>query len=111
MRSAFDDLALLEHKNLIGIADGTQTVGDYKCRPAGHQRCESGLNEGFAFGIQAGCGFVENQDSRVRQNGARNRHSLALTAGKLYTTFANYGIEPYLHLEGELVHSSNGCRT
>jgi hypothetical protein len=65
---------------LIGASNGAQAMRDDKCRSAGHESRESFLDQGFAFGIEARCRLIQNEDSRISQNRSRDSHSLALTS-------------------------------
>ena len=52
MRTALHDLALLEHKNLIGTGDRAQAVRNHKCRPASAQTAQTFLDQLLAFRIE-----------------------------------------------------------
>src|ERR1700722_18873057 len=45
--AAFDDLSVAEDENLIGVADGAQTVGDDETRAMRHEVFEGLLNQFF----------------------------------------------------------------
>ena len=47
------------------------------------ERLEAVLNQRFAFAVEARGRFVEDQDARVRENGAGNRDALTLAARQL----------------------------
>src|SRR5207245_5934299 len=84
MRATFDDLPLLHNQNLIGAADGGKPVRDDERCPALHEIRKPVLDHRLRFRIQAGCGFVEDQDSRLGKNRARNRDALPWSAGKFH---------------------------
>ena len=46
----------------------------------GHQPVEGVLDETLAFSVERGRRFVEQEQGRVAQQGARNRDALALAA-------------------------------
>src|SRR2546430_12354540 len=76
---------------------------------AAHQVAEAFLNQSFGFRVEARCGFVENQDSWIGQNGARDGDTLLLSTGELYAAFANDGVVFFLEAFGEFVHASNAA--
>jgi len=91
VRAAFEDAAILHHKNLLGAANGGKTVRDDERGAAAHQVAQAFLNERLRFGIKAGGGFVEYQDARIGQDGAGDGNALLLSAGKLHAAFADDG--------------------
>ena len=46
---------------------------------------ECGANQLIGFGVDCGCGIVENKDLRLFQQRTRNAQTLALTAGNVGT--------------------------
>ena len=50
------------------------------------------LHERFSFGIQVRCRFVENDNRRIFEKGARNGQSLRLPAAQSRTAFTNDGV-------------------
>src|SRR5438132_5256200 len=89
MRAAFDYLATFQHQDLIRTANCREAVGNDESGAAPTQRLQSSLDEDFALTVQARRSLVKNQDLRLGQNCASNRHALALSAGQLYTAFAD----------------------
>src|SRR5579863_794990 len=67
MRAPLDDIPVFDHQYLAGAANRRQTVRDDESRAAPHQVRETLLDHRFRFGIEAGGGFVQNEDSRVRE--------------------------------------------
>ena len=74
-----DDDAFIHDNDAVGLEHSCQTMGDDQCGTAFHQTFERGLNQRFAFSIERGGRFVEQQHGRVAQDGARNGDALALT--------------------------------
>src|ERR1700679_3998770 len=68
--AAFDDAAGFDDQNLVGAAHGGEAVGDDEGGAAAHQVAQTFLDERFGFGIEAGGGFVENQDARIGEDSA-----------------------------------------
>src|SRR6266550_5458646 len=92
MRAAFDYLATFQHQNLIRTADRRQAVGDDKSGASPAQRLQSILDQRFALTVEARRSFVKNQYFRPSENGASNRHALALSARQLHAALADDGV-------------------
>ena len=104
MRATLHDLALLHHQNLVGAAYGGKPVRNHKRSPALHEIRESLLDHLFRFGVEAGSCLVEDQYARLGQDGAGNRNTLALAAGKLHAAFPDNRVVLFSESLGELVH-------
>src|SRR5690348_4049643 len=81
MRASLAHLALVHHQNPVSAVNGGETVRDY-------QRCTSGdhtrkrlAHAKFGFGVDARSGFVEDQESRIAGQRARETDELFLTRG------------------------------
>src|SRR2546423_14221015 len=92
MSAAFHNASGLHHQDLVGLAHGGKTMRNYKRGAAFHQVLETLLNEGLRFGVEAGGGFIENQNFRIGENSASNGDPLALSTGELDPAFANDGV-------------------
>ena len=67
----FADLAFVHDDDLVGTLHGRKAVGDdQRCASLDHA-VERVAHAEFGFGIDAGSGFVENQDFRFMSQGAR----------------------------------------
>ena len=103
VRAALDDLAAFEHQNLIGAANRRQPVRDDERRPAVAQRSQAVLDHRLALAVEARRRFVEQQDPRIGENRARDRHALALAAGQPDAALADDRLVPLLEPLDELV--------
>src|SRR5262249_60874978 len=103
MRAALDDLAVLEHQDLVGAADGREPVGDDEGGAAGAQRLQAILNHRFALAVEARGRLVENQDPRVGENRARDRDALPLPARQPDAALADDRVVAPLEALDELV--------
>src|ERR1041384_3213732 len=63
MGAALDDLAAFHHEDLVRAADRGEAVGDHERGPAAPQGAQPVLDGGLALRIQAGGGFVEDEDA------------------------------------------------
>ena len=78
--AAFYNLSVVEHTDLIGILDRTQTVGDGYGGTRLHQTLQSILYQTLALRIEGGGGFIEDEDRGILQDGTGDGDTLALTA-------------------------------
>ncbi|MGE4341140.1 MAG: hypothetical protein AB7E55_35115, partial [Pigmentiphaga sp.] len=76
-------LALLDHCNLLGMADRVQPVRDHNNRPTPGQSAERIPHCHFVFGNQRGRCFVQNDDGLAAEDRAGDGHPLTLTAGQV----------------------------
>lgn len=91
MGAAFDDLAVFHDEDLVGAADGGEAMGDDEGGAAAHEVGETFLDHGFGFGVEAGGGFVEDEDAGVGEDGAGDGDALFLAAGEFDAAFADDG--------------------
>ena len=80
MRALFDHAAPVHDHDLVGAAHGGQAMRDHQRRAALRQTVQRGLHQRFGFRIERACRLVQQQDRRVAQQRAGNRHALALPA-------------------------------
>ena len=85
MDAPLDDLPFRHHKDLIGVADGVQPVGDDQQGLALAQLADRLLNIALVVCVYAGGGLVQDDDGRVLQDAAGNGNSLFLSAGEGFT--------------------------
>jgi len=77
MRAAFDDAAVFEHEDDIGVADGGEAVGHDEAGPAGEQLGQGALEAHLGERIDGAGGFIQDHDPRVGQHGAGEADQLA----------------------------------
>src|SRR5438876_1462456 len=90
--AALDDLAALDHQDLIRAADGRQAMRDDEGGTASPQVAEPVLDRRLALRVETGRGLVEDQDPRVGENRPRDRDPLALAPGELHAPLAHDGV-------------------
>ena len=83
MGALFDDVAVVEDDDTVGIADGAETVGDDKGGATLHQRVHASLNEPFRTSVDGGCCLVEDEYRRIRDSSSCNGDELSLTLGEV----------------------------
>ena len=80
---------------------------DHNGRAVANQICDGPLDQPFGFRIQRRSRFVQNQDGRIEQDGARNREALSLSTGKKSATLADHGIITVGQFHDEIVRKSD----
>src|SRR5260370_17267228 len=76
MSAALDDLPLFDDQDLIRTADGGKPMRDHKRSPPLHEIGQAVLDHLLRFRVQAGCGFIQNQDPWLPPNSPRDRDTL-----------------------------------
>src|SRR6185437_1195519 len=109
MRTALDNSSFFDHENLIGASNGRQPMRNDESSAAAHQVRETFLNHRFAFRVEAGCGFIENQNARVGKNCTRDGNALTLTTGKLDAALTDNCFVGFRKALGKLIHASNAA--
>src|SRR3954454_16906111 len=67
-RAALGDAPVLEHDDLVGVADGRQAVGDGDRRAALRELVERRLHRALGLVVQRAGRLVEDEDRRVAQH-------------------------------------------
>eukprot|EP00325_Prymnesiales_sp_UTEX-LB-985_P005399 CAMPEP_0174707278 /NCGR_PEP_ID=MMETSP1094-20130205/9838_1 /TAXON_ID=156173 /ORGANISM="Chrysochromulina brevifilum, Strain UTEX LB 985" /LENGTH=125 /DNA_ID=CAMNT_0015905637 /DNA_START=98 /DNA_END=476 /DNA_ORIENTATION=+ len=91
MGALLDDGPTVDDSNLVGVANGGQSVRDHHRRAPlpRHDLIERRLYHLLALIIQCRCRLVKQQHRWLAHQSARNRHSLLLAAGQLLTAHTN----------------------
>ena len=103
MGALLNDLTMIDHNNLVGMAHGFQPVSNHDDRLIVGQ-FRNGLHQLlFIFGVNIGSGLVQNDDWRVLQHGPGNGDALPFAAGEVSAGCAAYGLIAVLQPHYELV--------
>src|SRR5580658_5788965 len=70
-------------------------MGDDQGSAAGKEAVEGLANLQFGFGVDAGGGFVEDEEARIVGEGAREADELALADGKRGAAFVDAGVDAF----------------
>ena len=105
----FNDSAVVEDHDAIGILYRRQAMGNHQRGAVGHQFVESRLNMPLGFRVQRGRCLVQNQDRRVLQQRARNRDALPLAARQQHATLAHHGVQALGHIRSKLRYVGTLC--
>src|SRR5581483_455892 len=102
MRPLFDDATTIEYENAVAGLHGGKSMRYDDAGAVQHQPFERLLHQRFAFRIERGCCFIEQQQRRPPQDGACDRDALTLAAGKRDTTLADRRIKTRWQTANEL---------
>src|SRR5262245_335063 len=90
MRAALQYLALVEDKDLVTIADGTQPMSHNQTGTS--SATEMLDNAIFGLGIEGAGSFVHDQNGRIVHQGAGNFQALPLATAEIGGIFEQYDI-------------------
>ena len=110
MIAALDHPPTLEHHDLVGVADGAQSVRDGQGGAAGHQVVQRSLQLALRAGVQRRGGLVEHEDRRVHQQGAGHGQSLPLATAEPMAAGTDNGLQPVGEGRDHVVHLCGGER-
>src|SRR5215471_8285819 len=68
VRTALDDAACFDNQDLVGAANGGKAVRDDKRGASAHQVLQAFLNQRLGFGVEAGSGFVKDENTRIGED-------------------------------------------
>lgn len=88
--AALDNLALLEHHDQVGGADGAQAVGDDDAGAG--ERLQVGVDARLRDDVQVTGRFVKEEHDRIGRQGARERQALPLPAGEPDASLGETGV-------------------
>ncbi len=111
MGAALNDTPLFQYHDAVGITHGRQSMGNYKCGAAFHQRIHTALYQAFGTGIDGGCGFVQNQYRRVSHGHAGNGQQLPLTLTEVCAVAGELGVIALGQTGDEVVGIGQFCGT
>src|SRR5215831_3503147 len=74
------------------------------------QRCQASLHETFGLGINAGGGFVEDEQAWVSEQGPYETEQLALAVAEQASTLAYISIIAVCEAHNEIVRPKSLCR-
>ena len=89
MRPALDDPAVVEHDDLVGVADRREPVRDRDRRAALGEPVERLLDGALGLRVEGARRLVEHEHGRVAQDRARDRDALLLAAGEAVAALAD----------------------
>ena len=91
MRALFAQAAFVEDEDAVGVLDGAEAVRDDERGAAAEQAVERFADLEFGFGVDAGSGFVEDEEARIVREGAREIDELALADAERGAAFVDGG--------------------
>ena len=87
-----DDPAAVEHRDPVGQRERRAPVGDHERGALRGDRAQGLADRGLGGGVDGGRGVVEHEDPGVVEQGAGERHALALAARERQAPLADAGV-------------------
>ena len=108
--AAFDDAAVVEDHDDIGILDGGQAVRDDKHRAALHQLIHAALDDGLGACVDGRCRLVQNHDRRVGDRRAGDGDELTLALREVCAVVGELRRVALRKARNEIVRAGELCR-
>lgn len=105
MGALLDDVTVVEDDDLVGIADGTEAVGNDEGGASLHDGVHTSLYQLFGTGVDTGGRLVEDQDGGIGNGSTGNGKELALALAEVATVSAEHGMVAVGETTDEVVGS------
>src|SRR5699024_2641318 len=105
VRSALDNLAVIQNQDQIRILNGGNSLCDDDLRAGEIKLAKLLLQIFLRLHIYGRRGIVQNQDGGSDRQGTSQRQTLLLSAGKANAAFSHQRIISVLHLTDKLIRS------
>jgi len=94
VRAPLDDAMIIDHQDLVGVADGAQPVGDDQAGAVCHKRTQALLDKQLGARIHRAGGLVQDEDARVLEDGPSDGQKLAVAVAEHGASFAHFCLVP-----------------
>src|SRR5215212_4617106 len=84
-----DDFALVQNNNFVGVYYGTNALCDHKGCASPHESIECFLDLRLRIEVNTRGRVIQDENTRVEEQGAGNSNALLLSAGERGTAFPN----------------------
>ena len=68
VRAQFPDPAIMKNQNPVSLLDGLQPMSNQDRCPSGRNGAECILDYQFGLGVDAGCGFIRDQNFKISRH-------------------------------------------
>ncbi len=109
MAAFLRDPALVEHQQPVQRTHRRKPVRDDQRSAADHQPLHGLLDQHFALAVETRCRFVQDQDGRIREEGAGNRHTLAFAPRQLDAALTHERFIALRQCRDEIVGAGLSC--
>lgn len=107
--AAFDDLAMVEDHDDVGVLNGGESVSDDEDGASFHERIHAALDESFGARIDGRSCFVEDHHRRIADGGASDREELTLSLAESGAIAGEDGVVPLRQHTDEAVGIGELC--
>ena len=101
----FDNPAVIEHRDLVGVAHGRDSMRDQDRGGSGRVVAQTAQDALFGVGVDAGQRIVQNENRRPAQQGARNGQS----AASVRLIASRRARRPWFQSPAEILQTPAGC--
>ena len=109
MRALLDDAAVLQHDDAVGIAHRGQPVRNDESGAPGERYFKRRLDFTLGETVDAGGGFIQNEDAGISHYGPRKGKQLPLADGQVDAALAEHGIVALRQARNEVVGTHGAC--
>ena len=102
---------VFEHHYLVGIGDGSHTVGDDKHGLVAYQLRDACLYLGLVLDVEAGGSFVEQHDGSVFEQSTGDGDVLTFATRECGAVLADESVVALRHTADELIATSELCHS
>jgi hypothetical protein len=99
----FNDFAFRQHDDFVGVHHGGESMRDHQRGAAGGDGAQRAFDIPLRAGVQCAGGFIQDQQTRVLEDGAGDGDALFFTAGEFEAAFADAGVVAVGQAEDEIV--------
>lgn len=103
MGAALQDSALIDIHDTVRALDGGEAVGNDEGGTALQQLVQALLQQDLRFGVDAGGGFVQDQDPGIGKQGPGKGDQLPLSGGESAAPFVYLRVIPVFHLADKVM--------
>jgi len=94
VRALFHDTPPVEDDNMVSPPNRGEPMRNNHGGAPLKQRLQRLLDRAFCGGVNAGCGFVQDQDSGVLNKGSGKGQQLSFAHGECLAAFCQHGVQP-----------------
>ncbi len=92
VRALGDDVAVIQHQDLVGGEHGADALGDDERRALRIFRLQRRLDAAFRLHVDGAGAVVQNEDGGLDKQGAGDGDALLLPAGEIDAALADFGV-------------------
>src|SRR5699024_3097241 len=104
----FDDTAVVDENDAVGLSDRVHPVGDHDRGPTASELVDAVMNRGLVEGVERGADLVQEDDGGIFEQRPGDGHSLTLASGEHLSLLPYRGLPTLRQTRGRLIESCGG---